>query len=103
MLITLRVMKLNKDIKIEVQPGELIKSVRERVAAQLDVNPFQLKIIANAKILKNEQTVAECHICESTKISVAITKATTIETKPVAPIQIQAADAANKVQHEEPA
>ena len=33
MLITLRVMKLNKDIKIEVQPGELIKSVRERVAA----------------------------------------------------------------------
>ena len=86
----MRVMKLNKDIKIEAAPEQPVKELRAKVAAELDVQPNQLKIIANGKILKDEQTLEECHVCASTKVTVAITKATVIETKTVAPIPIQA-------------
>lgn len=93
MLITLRVMKVNKEIKMEATPEELISDVRQRLATQLEVQPNQLKIIADGKILKPEQTLAQCHISENTKINVAITKATAIEAKSVAPVSVQAQSA----------
>lgn len=54
MLIKLRVMKLNKEIQMEAAPEELVKDIAEKVAKQLEVQPSQLKIIANGKILKGE-------------------------------------------------